>query len=109
MCSSSSRHRVGIGLGPDVCEAITLELMAALSKDLMLRPPCKPYAIPHKETKHSLIEDLRDLSAEERLAALEKSVGPQVTIEVRWHTESVRDMLVDRIVALTHEAPSSLT
>ncbi|BCL79536.1 DUF3962 domain-containing protein [Ktedonobacteria bacterium brp13] len=100
VCSSSSRHRVGIGLGPDVCEAITLELMAALSKDLILCPPCKPYAIPHKETKHSLMEDLRDLSAEERLAALEKSVGPQVTIEVRWHTESVRDMLVDRIVAL---------
>jgi hypothetical protein len=100
VCSSSSRHPVGTGLGPDVCEAITSELMAALSTDLVLCPPCKPYAIPHKETKHSLMKDLRDLSVEERLAALEKSVGSQITIEVRWQTEPVRDMLVDRIVAL---------
>lgn len=110
VCSSSSRHPVGTGLGPDVCEAITLELMAALSNDLILCPPCKPYAIPHKSTKHLLMQDLRDLSAEQRLASLEKSVSPQVTIEVRWHTEAARDMLVDRIIALlTLPRPPLLT
>jgi hypothetical protein len=94
------KHPVGTGIGPDICEKITAELLAALSSELALCPPCKPYPIPSKVTAHPLIEDLREMTAEARLTALVESVGPQVTIEVRWKTEAVRDMLADRIVAL---------
>jgi hypothetical protein len=94
------KHPVGTGIGPDVCETMTMELAAALSSELALCAPWKPYPIPSKVTAHPLIDDLREMTVQDRLAALEQSVGPQITVEVRWQTESVRDMLVDRVYAL---------
>src|SRR6266487_5034327 len=46
------------------------------------------------------MDDSIQMLPEERLQRLAVSVSPQVTFEVRWQTEPVRDMLVDRILSL---------
>src|SRR5207248_1741897 len=56
--------------------------------------------IPQKVEAHPLMDDFLEMPPEERLQRLAVSVSPQVTIEVRWQTEPVRDMLVDRVLSL---------
>jgi hypothetical protein len=91
---------IGLGIGPDVCEDITKRLVEALSDHLTLQPLCQPYVIPRKGEHHPLMRDLREIPKKIRLEALEQSVGPHMTIEIRWTTEAVRDMLFDRILAM---------
>jgi hypothetical protein len=93
-------HPIGPGIGPDVCEVLTRQVTNALEPELVLRPPLKQYQVPHMQSAHPLTKDLREMAREARLTGLEKSVGSQVTIEVLWQTERVRDMLVDRVLAL---------
>jgi pPIWI_RE module N-terminal domain/RNaseH domain of pPIWI_RE/MID domain of pPIWI_RE len=104
--ASPRRHPVGTGLGPDMLEQFTAIVGEKLSNDLALRPPLKPYEIPQKVEAHPLVADFLEMPPEERLRRLAVSVNPQVTIEVRWQTEAVRDMLVDRVLAvLTRPRP----
>src|SRR6266702_3793793 len=49
---------------------------------------------------HPLTKELRSMTSESRLAGLEASIGPRVSIEILWQTEKVRDMLFDRVLAL---------
>lgn len=93
-------HPIGTGMGPDVRELLTCQIMKALEPELTLRPPLAQYQIPHAQPAHPLTKDLRRMASEARLSGLEKSVGSQVTIEVMWQTEKVRDMLVDCALAL---------
>lgn len=91
---------IGVGIGPDVCEDITKRLTEALSDHLTLQSLCQPYIIPSKDEHHPLMKDLREIPEKIRLEALEQSVGPRLTIEIRWTTDSVRDMLFDRVEAM---------
>ncbi|HJT56322.1 MAG TPA: DUF3962 domain-containing protein [Ktedonobacteraceae bacterium] len=104
--ASPRNHPVGTGIGPDMLEQFTAIVGEKLADDLALRPMLKPYEIPQKVETHPLMADLLEMPPEERLRRLAVSVNPQVTIEVRWQTEAVRDMLVDRVLAvLTRPRP----
>lgn len=99
-------HPIGTGIGHDVCEDFTQCLVGKLSSDLLLLPPFQPYRIPAKVEAHPLTKDFLEIAPEKRLEALVASVGKEVTIEVYWQTEAVRDMLVDRVLAvLTRTRP----
>jgi len=98
--ASPRHHPVGTGIGPDMWEQFTTIVREKLSADLALRPPLKPFEIPQKIEAHPLMYDFLEMPPEERLQRLAVSVSPQVTFEVRWQTEAVRDMLVDRVLSL---------
>ncbi|GER88980.1 hypothetical protein KDW_31420 [Dictyobacter vulcani] len=100
VCRNTRYHPIGTGIGPDVQEIITQQIMGILAPQISLLKPFKSFPIPRKIEAHPMMGDLRDIAIHDRLAALEKSVGPKVVIEVRWQKEIVRDMLVDRIIAL---------
>jgi hypothetical protein len=93
-------HPIGTGVGPDVRELLTRQIAKVLEPELVLRPPLKQYQIPHMQIAHPLVKELREMTREARLSGLENSVDSQVTIEVWWQTEKVRDMLVDCVLAL---------
>jgi hypothetical protein len=98
--STQGKLPIGLGIGPDVCEDITKRLLETLSDHLTLQPLCQPYIIPRKGEHHPLMDDLREIPKDIRLEALEQSVGSDITIEIRWTTEAVRDMLFDRVLAM---------
>ena len=103
-------HPIGQGVGQDDHERLTTLLAEGLQSEIRLSPPLERLKIQHKEEPHPLIGDLRKISAEERLAGLVHSIGPNVTMEVFWETEAIRDMLVDRIKAmLTESLPDLIT
>ncbi len=97
-------HPIGTGMGHDMRELLTHQIKNVLEADLTIRPPLKQYQIPHMQSAHPLTKDLREMASVARLSGLEESVGSQVTIEVLWQTEKVRDMLVYCVLALLTRA-----
>jgi hypothetical protein len=94
-------HAVKQGVGLDDHEALTKVLADALQDHLALVPPLtRPTQTRQKKEKHPLEKNLRDLPRKQRLAALADSVAPELTIEIRWTTPALRNMLVDRILAM---------
>ena len=95
-------HPIRPGVGLDKHEQVTNALAKALEGELELHAPLQRVSAPNT-VSHPLRGELRDLSAENRLLGLEKSVGPNVRIEIYYTTERVRDMLVDRVRAVLTE------
>ena len=99
-------HPVAQGIDEKDREALTRTVQDALGQELSLCSPLKRLHPVHKKHVHPLMDELRKMPAEDRLAGLARSVGGNVTIEIFWVTEAARDMLTDCIRAvLTREPP----
>ncbi len=98
---STRHHRVQPGLDLQVHEALTQRLFPALLGQVELGQRLFPMTVPDRVGgKHTLELHLRDLSKEVRLQGLVDSVGGSLTVEVYYETPAIRDMLVDRVIAL---------
>lgn len=98
--SSQRKLPVGVGLGPDVCEDLTTRLIEGLADHLILLPLCTQHHIAAKKERHPLMEDIRGIPVEKRLAAFVASVGLNATIEIHWTQDAARDMLFDRVISI---------
>ena len=90
-------HPVQPGLGLDDHEEITMRLEEALRSELALCNPMVKLPRLLKVQKHSLMDDIRAMEPTARLAAVARSVGPMVEIEVLYRTPEFRDWQVDRL------------
>ncbi len=97
-------HHVGAGIGADEVEELTSALAKVFDAEFTLAPAL--YRLPSRSNvpAHPLQKHIRELPVEQRLAGLRDSVleGTEgdVVVEVWWATEAMRDLLVDRVLAL---------
>jgi pPIWI_RE module N-terminal domain/RNaseH domain of pPIWI_RE/MID domain of pPIWI_RE len=97
---SQTIHPVNPGLGLEIHEETTERLAEAFEGTVKLLPPLTRLELPQQRGRLLLKDDLREIDVAQRLEAVTRSIGPQVTIEVWWQTETCRDLLVDRIQSL---------
>ena len=98
--SSARHHGVGVGLGLEVHKDLTERLADKMPTGVSLCPAPEAIASVTSRPRHPLMCSLRERPESERLLAFQESVGANVTIEIHWDSETVRDMLVDRLLAV---------
>lgn len=90
-------YGVGTGVGLEERAAFVAELAPILAPELNLVPPVERLKELHHRPGHTMINDLREASAEDRLSAFVQSVGAQATIEIWYEDPAKRDHLVDAV------------
>jgi hypothetical protein len=97
-------HHVGAGIGADEVEELTAALAKVFDAEFTLAPELHRLPSRSNIPAHPLQKHIRELPVEQRLAGLRDSVleGTEgdVVVEVWWATEAMRDLLVDRVLAL---------
>ena len=94
------QHPVQAGMDLETHGTITRLIADHLANKMVLHPPLQRLIAPAKVQKHVLASPLRELAAIRRLDGLERSIGPNITIEIYWNTPTTRDMIADRIESL---------
>jgi hypothetical protein len=97
-------HHVGAGIGADEVEELTAALAKVFDAEFTLAPELHRLPSRSNVPAHPLQKHIRDLPAEQRLAGLRDSVlegaKGDIVVEVRWATGTMRDLLVNRVLAL---------